>query len=182
MKGLVVVASARKGSSQYIADRICDTLSDLQSDVLRISDYTINYCTGCLECDETHECNIHDDMTNILEKLLDADVLIMVSPARYSLLSGDAKVFIDRLNPTAVSGDIEGKKFISIAVGQTGEDEEIDSVRLAADSLEAFAENAGMEIVGKYCVYSCYGPEDIYSKEKEVKDIVLDIKKRLFGE
>ena len=62
MKGLVVVASARKGSSQYIADRICDTISDLESDVLRISDYTINYCTGCLECDETHECNIHDDI------------------------------------------------------------------------------------------------------------------------
>lgn len=183
MKALIIVASARKGSSLYIAKQIAESVGEvLQCEIVRLSDYQIGYCSGCLECDETHECNIPDDMKTILEKLLGVDVLIMISPARYSLLSGDAKVFIDRLNPTAVSGDIEGKKFIAITVGQTDKEEDIDSVNLAAESLVAFADNAGMETEGKYCVYNCYGPEDIYKKENQIKDIVKDIVQRLCRE
>lgn len=175
MRVLIIVASARQGSSQFIADQIQDVIGDLNCEVIRLSEYKIGYCRGCLECDETHECNIQDDMKYILDQVRDADVIIMVSPTRYSLLSGDAKVFIDRLNPTAVSGDIEGKKFIAITIGQTNQYEEVDSVRLAVDSLAAFADNAGMEIIGKYCVYNCYGVKDIYNQENIVKEIAQDI-------
>lgn len=183
MKALVIVASARRGSSLYIAKQIeTNSKEPLDCEIVRLSDYKIEYCSGCLECDESHECNISDDMNIILDKLLAADVLIMVSPARYSLLSGDAKVFIDRLNPTAVSGDIEGKKFIAVAVGQTDKDDEIDSVNLAAESLVAFAENAGMEIIGKYRIYNCYAADDIYQKEEEIKDIANDIVQKIINE
>ena len=182
MKILIIVASARKGSSLYIANQIQKKVEDFQCEVVRLSDYQIDYCSGCLECDETHECNINDNMKLVLQKLLDADVLVMISPARYSLLSGDAKVFIDRLNPTAVSGDIEGKKFIAITVGQTDVDEEVNSVKLAVESLVAFADNAGMEILGKYCIYNCYGVDDIYKKENEIKEIANDINHILHGE
>lgn len=165
MKTIIVVASARNGSSKYVAEKIKGQLTYENVKVVQLSDYKIEYCTGCLECDETHRCNIEDGMTELLEEVKASDILVFITPARYSLLSGDGKVFIDRLNPTAVSGDIEDKKFIAVAVGQTQKGEEPDSVDLAVKSLVNFADNAGMNILGEYSIYSCYGKDDIKQNE-----------------
>lgn len=165
MKIIIVAASARKGSSMYVAEQLKKLLVFEKVDVAKLSDYKIEYCTGCLECDETHKCNIDDEMTGLLEVVKAADILVFITPARYSLLSGDAKVFIDRLNPTAVSGEIENKKFIAVAVGQTQKGEEPDSINLAVKSLVNFADNAGMTVLGEYSIYGCYDKDDIKQNE-----------------
>lgn len=165
MKIIIVVSSARKGSSLYIAKQLAIELSMENVDIVQLSDYEIGYCTGCLRCDETHKCNIEDGMVQLLEKIISADTLVFITPARYSLLSGDAKVFIDRLNPTAVNGDIENKNFVAVAVGQTQKGEIPDSVDLAVKSLVNFADNAGMNVLGKYTIYSCYDKDDIKQNE-----------------
>lgn len=165
MKIIIVAASARKGSSMYVAEELKELLTYENVEVVQLSDYKIEYCTGCLECDETHKCNIDDGMAELLEKVKVADILVFITPARYSLLSGDAKVFIDRLNPTAVSGDIEDKKFIAVAIGQTQKGEELDSINLAVKSLVNFAYNAGMTVLGEHSIYGCYDKEDIKQNE-----------------
>lgn len=178
MKIIIVVASARKGSSMYVAEQLKEILAYENVEVVQLSDYKIEYCTGCLECDETHKCNIDDGMTELLEEIKVSDLMVFITPARYSLLSGDAKVFIDRLNPTAVSGDIEDKKFIAVAVGQTQKGEEPDSINLAVKSLVDFADNAGMTVLGEYSIYGCYDKDDIKQNEdveKVCKEIVLRI-------
>lgn len=178
MKIIIVAASARKGSSMYIAGQLKELLAYENVEVVQLSDYKIEYCTGCLECDETHKCNIDDGMTELLEEVKVADILVVITPARYSLLSGDAKVFIDRLNPTAVSGDLEEKKFIAVAVGQTQKGEELDSIKLAAKSLVHFADNAGMTVLGEYSVYGCYDKEDIKQNE-DVEGVCREIASRI---
>lgn len=178
MKIIIVVASARKGSSMYVAEQLKELLVSEKVDVVQLSNYKIEYCTGCLECDETHKCNIDDGMTELLEVVKAADILVCITPARYSLLSGDAKVFIDRLNPTAVSGEIEGKKFIAVAVGQTQKGEDPDSINLAVKSLVNFADNAGMTVLGEYSIYGCYDKDDIKQNEdaeRVCREIVLTI-------
>ena len=165
MKIIIVTASARKGSSMYVAEQLKGLLAYDKVEVAQLSDYKIEYCTGCLECDETHKCYIDDGMTELLEVVKEADILVFITPARYSLLSGDAKVFIDRLNPTAVSGEIENKKFIAVAVGQTQKGEEPDSIDLAVKSLVNFADNAGMNVLGEYSIYGCYDKDDIKHNE-----------------
>ena len=165
MKTLIIVASARKGSSFYIGEQIKNNVNKENVKLLQLSDYMISYCTGCLECDETHRCNIHDGMDIILKEVLMAETLVFITPVRYSLLSGDGKVFIDRLNPTAVSGDIEGKGIIVVAVGQSQKDDEVDSISLAAKSVVSFANNAGLNVLGEYTIYDCYGKDDIKGNE-----------------
>lgn len=170
MKKLIIVGSARKGNSLFLANTIAALDKKGDSEIVRLSNYRINYCTGCLECDETHKCIINDDMDILLAKVIEADVIIMISPTRYSLLSGDCKVFIDRLNPTAVSGDIEGKKFIAITVGQSEMEPLKCSIDIALQSFVDFAENANLEIIGKYAIYSCY---DADSAEKQAGILTL---------
>lgn len=174
MKIIIVVASKRKGSSRYVAEKLEKVLNSKDVKIIQLSDYKIEYCTGCLECDETHKCNIEDGMAELLEEVKIADILIFITPTRYSLLSGDCKVFIDRLNPTAVSGDIEQKNFIAIAVGQTEKDENPDSVNLATKSLVSFADNAEMNILGEYSIYGCYDRDDI-KQNKDVERVCEEI-------
>lgn len=174
MKILIIVASAREGSSRYIANCLKKKMKMQEVFIAQLSEYDINYCSGCLECDKTHRCNIDDDMSELLEKVKAADIFVFITPARYSLISGEGKVFIDRLNPTAVSGDIEGKKFIAIAVGQSQKGDEPDSIISAANSLVDFADNAGMNVLGKYSLYNCYEKNDII-KNKDVESICDEI-------
>lgn len=61
----------------------------------------INYCKGCLGCVSFEECVIHDDMSGILEDMVDADVIVFASPIYFNTISGQMKTMIDRLTPKA---------------------------------------------------------------------------------
>jgi len=174
MSNLILVGSARKGNSLFLANCIAGAITGEDVEVVRLSDYEINYCTGCLECDETHECYIKDGMEVLLAKVKAADTLIMVSPVRYSLLSGDCKVFIDRLNPTAVSEEIVGKKFIAVVVGQSEEGTEDHSIEKGLQSLVDFAENAGLDVLGGYAVYNCYA-ENSAAEQEGIENLCQEI-------
>lgn len=61
----------------------------------------INYCKGCLGCVSSGECVIHDDMSGILEDMVDAEVIVFASPIYFNTISGQMKTMIDRLTPKA---------------------------------------------------------------------------------
>ena len=170
----MVIGSMRKGNSAYIA-------GEIQKSLPKISVYTLGhniaYCTGCLECDETHRCIIRDDMDEIISSILGSEILLIVTPVRYSLMSGDVKVFIDRLNPTAVAETLFGKKVMAIAIGQT---EEADgAVQDAIKSIEIFAQNAGMDFLGGYPVFTCYGEHDLSEKTEVVSNIIKWVQEKI---
>jgi multimeric flavodoxin WrbA len=91
-----------------------------------------------------------------------ADGLIIGSPARWGLLSGELKSFLDRLNPLAGPESLSGKKAIVFAVGQSEEDsEDAESVKLACKSMETFCESADIEVVDRVCAFGCLGSHDV---------------------
>ena len=59
----------------------------------------INYCKGCLGRVSSGECVIHDDMSGILEDMVDADVIVFASRIYFNTISGQLKTMIDRLTP-----------------------------------------------------------------------------------
>ena len=171
MKMVVLVGSMREGNSLYVANKIKDAYTDAK--IFKLGG-NIQYCTGCLCCDETHECVIRDDMDVILPAIKEADVVAIVTPVRYSLMSGDVKVFIDRLNPTAVSEDICGKKLLAIAIGQTTKED--GTIQDALKAIEMFANNAALEYLGGYPIYECYGADEVEANEKIVSNAIAWIK------
>jgi len=175
MKHIIIVGSVRKGNSLYIAEQIA-LAKGKDCKVVQLSNYQINLCNGCLACDETQKCVFDDGMTTILSDVRNAETIIVVTPSRYALLSGDAKVFIDRLNPTAASEELVGKKFVGIAVGQTDKDDK--SIANALKSLEIFAESAGLESLGVFPVYECLG-EDAAKSGGEIPALAKKVAKLL---
>lgn len=101
-KVLIISTSPRKnGNSQILSDAFMDGAQDSGNTVEKISlyDKTIGFCKGCLTCQKTGHCVIHDDADSIIEKMLSADVLVFATPIYYYEMSGQMKTMLDRSNP-----------------------------------------------------------------------------------
>jgi multimeric flavodoxin WrbA len=75
-----------------------------------LSEKEIRYCKGCHTCWTATPgvCAIDDDMKDIIGLMRDADVFIFGSPLFFNNVSGNLKVFFDRL--TAAGGDPQAKQ------------------------------------------------------------------------
>lgn len=113
---LVLSASPRKGGN---SDLLCDqfmrgaTEAGNQVEKIRIADKTINYCTACDACQGNGgRCVQQDDMAEILDRMISADVLVMATPVYFYTMNAQMKTLIDRTY--ARYTEIVGKKFYFI--------------------------------------------------------------------
>lgn len=101
-KVLVISTSPREGgNSDTLADEFVRGALDAGNDAEKISLHgkTIGFCKGCLACQRTQRCVIHDDADAIAQKMLTADVLVFATPIYYYGMCGQMKTLLDRANP-----------------------------------------------------------------------------------
>ena len=72
-----------------------------ETEHLLLKDYDIHYCTNCLKCyadleSEIAPCTHDDDMTLILEKIKEADGVLLGSPVHMGFVAGLMNVFMER--------------------------------------------------------------------------------------
>jgi multimeric flavodoxin WrbA len=72
----------------------------------------INYCTGCGLCFSKGTCSQKDDMAEVLEKMVSADVVVMATPVYFYAMDGQMKTLIDRTCPRYT--EISSKDFYFI--------------------------------------------------------------------
>lgn len=99
-KILVISSSPRKqGNSDVLCDEFIKGAKDSGHSVEKIflKDKKINYCTGCGLCFEKKGiCSQKDDMEEIKDKMIKADVIVMATPIYFYAMAGQMKTFIDR--------------------------------------------------------------------------------------
>lgn len=101
-KVLVISASARKGGN---SDTLCDQFISGATEVghtvekVFLGDKKINFCTGCYACSNGADCMHKDDVAEILEQMMDADVILMATPVYFYTMNGQLKTLIDRTVP-----------------------------------------------------------------------------------
>ena len=101
-KVLVISSSLRKNSnSEQLAVSFAEGAKSAGHEVELVSlrDKEIRFCVGCLACQKTQRCFMHDDADAIREKMLHADVLVFATPIYYYEMSGILKTLLDRANP-----------------------------------------------------------------------------------
>lgn len=114
-KVLVLSASPRKGGN---SDLLCDQFilganeAGHQTEKIFLRDKKIGYCTGCESCYTSHNCVQKDDMTEILEKMIRAEVIVMATPVYFYTMNAQIKTLIDRTVPKYQ--EITGKEFYFI--------------------------------------------------------------------
>ena len=101
-KVLVISTSPRKGgNSDVLADEFVRGAQESGNSVEKVTlcDKTIGFCKGCLACQSTQRCVIHDDADAIAQKMLTADVIVFATPIYYYGMCGQMKTMLDRSNP-----------------------------------------------------------------------------------
>lgn len=101
--GIKVLAFAtsprRHGNSETLLDWLLASMGgdeDVSIEKYALSELDINPCRGCNACERLNHCVQDDDMTWVLEKIADADCVILASPIFCLGLCAQAKALVDR--------------------------------------------------------------------------------------
>jgi multimeric flavodoxin WrbA len=138
-KVLVLSASPRKdGNSDLLCNQFLQGAQEAgnQAEIIFLRDRKINYCTGCGACNSTHKCVQKDDMADILEKMVAADVIVMATPVYFYTMNAQMKTLIDRTVPRYT--EIADKDFYFIV---TAADTEKNSLERTIDGFRGFTED-----------------------------------------
>jgi multimeric flavodoxin WrbA len=125
---LVLSASPRRGGN---SDILCDQFvkgaqeAGHQAEKIFLGDKTITYCIGCEICMQNDGvCVQDDDMEEILQKMIAADVIVMATPVYFYTMNAQMKALIDR----TVAGytAIRNKEFYFIATAAVPEKQQVE--------------------------------------------------------
>ncbi len=83
-----------------------------QIDRFFAKDLNLEYCNGCLRCNLIKRCSISgDEWPDLSQKILDADVLVFVSPIYFHYVTAALKKIIDRF-----------RSFVHVQITESGVD------------------------------------------------------------
>lgn len=138
-KILILSGSARKGGN---SDLLCDEFmkgsieAGHEVEKIHICEKTIQYCTGCGVCNNTHKCVLKDDMFDILNKMVEADVIVLATPVYFYSMNGQMKTLIDRSVPRYT--EISNKDFYFIV---TAADDNVKMMQRTIEGFRGFTED-----------------------------------------
>ena len=134
-KVLILSGSPRKGgNSDILCDEFLRGAQDAghKAEKIRVAEKKVAPCSGCYYC-STHGgvCVHKDDMADILQKMIDADVIVLASPVYFYSISAQLKAVIDRT--VARWQEVKDKEFYYIT---TMADEEKSSADTTLNCFE----------------------------------------------
>lgn len=114
-KKVLIVSSSpvKDGNSDTLCNKFKEGAVAAGHSVEKVDlrNFKINHCCGCGYCSSTdyNGCCQKDDMSEILDKMLAADVIVFGTPVYFYAMCGQMKTFIDRC--CAKYTKIKGKEF-----------------------------------------------------------------------
>ena len=173
---LILSGSPRKnGNSDILCDEFMRGAQDSGNTVekIQVSEKNIGYCRGCCVCQDTGACVIKDDMDDVMQRIIDADVLVLASPIYFYTMSAGLKTLLERT--FARGKEVHHKEFYYIV---SAADEAIEDAETAIESFRGYArctENAvekgivyAMGVYEKGAVRETKAMNDAYEMGKKV--------------
>lgn len=99
-KWIAILGSPRRGkNTERLMDYYIEELESLGKTVEKIalSEIELNICIGCERCTQNNPCRYTDDISSIIDKIKDAEGIILGSPSYHYNLTPYMKIFLDRL-------------------------------------------------------------------------------------
>lgn len=152
MKVLGVSGSPIKNSNTDRALKRALESTGLETEFIKLKDYTVEPCQACLGCVKTNKCVIEDDGVKLAEKAKEADALIIAGFTPYSTLDARTKAFIERLYPLRhTHGYMAGKPGGAIITCAVPADSEMlpPACDFGVNAIKFYMMEEGMEFVGE---------------------------------
>ncbi len=149
---LFISGSPRKGNTDFVLSKINENIKG-DKELIFLKDKKIKHCIGCLSCHEKPECILNDDMTEIRNKMLDSDIIIIGTPNYFGNISGLLKDFVDRTHPFYKAELLKNKKLILIMVGGGNIE---DTKKYLDAAMHGFVRYLKLDLIGSYCFKALY--------------------------
>lgn len=154
-KVLILSGSPRKGgNSDLLCDEFAKGAASAGHDVekVRVSELKIGYCRACYACKAKGECVQNDDMSALLQKIIDADVIAVASPVYFYSVDAQLKAVIDRT--VARWLEVKDKEFYYVVTAAENEisaaETTLACMRGWADCVEGAVERGVVLGIGNY--------------------------------
>ena len=161
---LILSGSPRRGGN---SDMLCDEFmrgaleAGNSVEKIFVRSKKIAYCNACYYC-KTHEgvCAIKDDMSELMQKMIDCDVMVLASPVYFYSVDAQLKAVIDR--SVARWTEVKDKEFYYIV---TAADEELASADTTLACFRGYADCVeGAKEMGVICGMGTYEKGEIKDK------------------
>jgi multimeric flavodoxin WrbA len=122
MKVVAFNGSGRKdGNTAMLIRRVLSVLEaeGIETELIQLAGEQIRGCNACRTCFSTknNRCVIEEDNVNTyIQKMVEADGVILGSPVYFSMMSPELKALIDRAGYVAIANDHVFKRKVGAAV------------------------------------------------------------------
>lgn len=158
MKIVVLLGSSnRSGSSDLLAESFCRGAEEggHTVELIDVAHSSIHPCTGCIHCGYEGPCVQKDDVETIRGKILEADMMVFVTPLYYYGMSAQLKTLVDRF--CAFNSSIQRKHMKSalLTVAWNSDDWTFDALEAHYKTLVRYL---NLEDMGMVLGYGCGTP------------------------
>ncbi len=107
MKALAINGSPRKnGNTEYLLKKVLEPLGEagIKTELIQIGGKEVRGCLACFECwkRKDSKCvNKKDAVNKCIEKMIEADAIILGSPTYFADMTSEMKALIDRAGMVA---------------------------------------------------------------------------------
>ena len=122
MKIIAFNGSPRKdGNTAILINCVFDELQKegIETELFQLGGKKIRSCMACMKCfqNKDQHCSVKNDVLNeCIEKMLEADGIILGSPTHFANVSGEMKALIDRAGLVAIANGYMFKRKVGAAV------------------------------------------------------------------
>lgn len=166
-KNIIVISSSERinGNSEILVSEFVKGARENNNvEVINLRELNYGFCKGCLACQSTNKCILKDDISNVIDKVCNADILAFATPIYYYSISGQLKTFLDRMNPLYVAD----YKYREVYLFTACADSSSNAMDVAINEINGWISCFnGVELKGTLCGTSSTGIGDI-NKQTEI--------------
>lgn len=156
-KVFIYAASRSNNSSLKIANYLAEKITGYSENPVEYSIYTprdinILSCQGCNTCFYKGKCplDIKDGFDKIKVEMIESDMIILISPVYAHNVTGDMKIFIDRISHWLHLMRLAGKLSVPVSISSTNGNRYVD------DYLKKTLEWMGTEVATSLSITTDY--------------------------
>ena len=140
MKIFVAVGAKKNGNTDKIVDQFVKGALSTNCEVITEHLFQKKNMHGCIDCQSCKRnngvCVWKDDIPEMIQELLDADVIVLASPVYFFSISSQLKLFIDRTYASIEK--IKNKRVIFIATAEGPSDLYEEDFRRVTEPIQGF--------------------------------------------
>ena len=184
MKILGIAGSARKEKQSGVYTLVQTVLENTgcEYELITLKGKKISGCIACLGCVKDNICKVEDDLTELRDKVVEADAYVIGAPNYYSTLNAITHAFLERwFQFRHQEGDtLWGKLGVAVGVGGTSGQFPADEIEklFAYNFIETVAKVTGQ---GAASCFSCgYGetckvgvPHMLYGEDVKITEEMI---------